>query len=193
MCNILHPLYLQNSFTALKSFVLHLFMSSLTTTLWQSRFFFLTISMCASMLICFSYVQYSVMLWTMACQAPLSMGFSRVRKILGGMQGNPLQYSCLENPVDREDLWVTVYGVAKSRTWLKQHYMHNIHRVDNRFIYTFTYWRHLYCFQVLSVMNNDIINIHVKGYCFGISFQLFWVKYEGAWLLFYLVREYLVF
>ena len=40
MCNILHPLYLQNSFTALKSFVLHLFISSLTTTLWQSRFFF---------------------------------------------------------------------------------------------------------------------------------------------------------
>ena len=78
MCNISHPLYQQNSFTALKTFVLQLFVSSLTTTLWQSRFFFfLTISMCASMLICFSYVQYSVMLWTMACQAPLSMGFSR--------------------------------------------------------------------------------------------------------------------
>ena len=27
--------------------------------------------------------------------------------------GNPLQYSCLENPVDRGAWWVTVHGVAK--------------------------------------------------------------------------------
>jgi len=30
--------------------------------------------------------------------------------------GNPLQYSCLENPMDRGAWWVTVHGVAKSRT-----------------------------------------------------------------------------
>ena len=30
--------------------------------------------------------------------------------------GNPLQYSYLENPVDREAWWVTVYRVAKSWT-----------------------------------------------------------------------------
>ena len=30
----------------------------------------------------------------------------------------PLQYSCLENPMDRGAWPVTVYGVAKSRTWL---------------------------------------------------------------------------
>ena len=29
--------------------------------------------------------------------------------------GNPLQYSCLENPMDREAWWVTVHGVAKSQ------------------------------------------------------------------------------
>ena len=33
--------------------------------------------------------------------------------------GNPLQYSCLENSMDREVWWATVYGVTKSRTWLK--------------------------------------------------------------------------
>ena len=33
----------------------------------------------------------------------------------GGGHGNPLQYSCLENPMDRR-LWATVHGVAKSRT-----------------------------------------------------------------------------
>ena len=30
--------------------------------------------------------------------------------------GNPLQYSCLENPVDGGAWWATVLGVAKSRT-----------------------------------------------------------------------------
>ena len=35
-------------------------------------------------------------------------------------EGNviPLQYSCLENPMDRGAWWATVYGVAKSQTWL---------------------------------------------------------------------------
>ena len=33
-----------------------------------------------------------------------------------GANGNPLQYSCLGNPVDREALWATVHGVAKSQT-----------------------------------------------------------------------------
>ena len=30
--------------------------------------------------------------------------------------GNPLQYSCLRNPMDREALWATVHRVAKSQT-----------------------------------------------------------------------------
>ena len=36
----------------------------------------------------------------------------------GGGNGNPLQYSCLENPVDRGVWRATVHGVAKSRTRL---------------------------------------------------------------------------
>ena len=40
--------------------------------------------------------------------------------ILGGSKGNgtPLQYSCLENPMDGGAWWATVHGVAKSRTRL---------------------------------------------------------------------------
>ena len=34
--------------------------------------------------------------------------------------GNPLQYSCLENPMDRGAWWARVHGVVKSRTRLKQ-------------------------------------------------------------------------
>ena len=31
----------------------------------------------------------------------------------GGGNGNPLQYSCLGNPMDRGALWATVHEVAK--------------------------------------------------------------------------------
>ena len=37
----------------------------------------------------------------------------------GGGHGNPLHYSCLENPMDRGAWRATVHGVTKSRTWLK--------------------------------------------------------------------------
>ena len=33
--------------------------------------------------------------------------------------GNPLQYSCLENPMDRGAWWATVHSVTKSQTQLK--------------------------------------------------------------------------
>ena len=36
----------------------------------------------------------------------------------GEGNGNPLQYSCLENPMDGGAWWATVHGVAKSRTQL---------------------------------------------------------------------------
>ena len=38
----------------------------------------------------------------------------------GGRHGNTLQYSCLENPMDRGIWWAIVYRVAKSQTCLKQ-------------------------------------------------------------------------
>ena len=37
----------------------------------------------------------------------------------GGEHGNPLQYSCLENPMDRGYWWAIVHGVAKSQIRLK--------------------------------------------------------------------------
>ena len=39
---------------------------------------------------------------------------------VGEGNGNPLQYSCLENPRDGGAWWAAVYGVTQSRTRLKQ-------------------------------------------------------------------------
>ena len=38
----------------------------------------------------------------------------------GGGNGNPVQYSFLENPKDRGAWWAIVHGVAKSQTRLKR-------------------------------------------------------------------------
>ena len=42
----------------------------------------------------------------------------------GEMHGNPLQYSCLENPTDRRAWWATVHGVRKSQTDMTQRLIH---------------------------------------------------------------------
>ena len=45
----------------------------------------------------------------------------------GGGHGNPLQYPCLENPIERTAWQATVHGVAKSQVLLKQLRMHTKH------------------------------------------------------------------
>ena len=42
-----------------------------------------------------------------------------VRKIRGGGHGNPFQYSCLENSMDKGAWWTLVRRVSKSPTCLK--------------------------------------------------------------------------
>ena len=87
-------------------------------------------------------VQLLVTPWTVAHQAPLSMEFSRQEHWSGlpfpspedlsdsgdrgsipgsgrspaGGNGNPLQYPCLENPMDRGAWWATVRNVPQSWT-----------------------------------------------------------------------------
>ena len=39
-----------------------------------------------------------------------------LERTLGGGHGNPLQYSCLENPMERGAWQTTVHGVTQSRT-----------------------------------------------------------------------------
>ena len=40
----------------------------------------------------------------------------RLGRATGGGHGNPLQYSCLENPMDGGAWWAIVHGVTKSQT-----------------------------------------------------------------------------
>ena len=58
----------------------------------------------------------------------------------GGGHSNPLQYSCLEIPMDRGTWWAIVHGVAKSRTRLKRHGMHTVEKSFSRELMQ-------YCFQ----------------------------------------------
>ena len=41
------------------------------------------------------------------------------RLVMGEGNGNPLQYSCLENPMDGGAWWAAVHGVARSQTRLR--------------------------------------------------------------------------
>ena len=54
-----------------------------------------------------------------------------VLETLGEGNGNPLQYSCLENSMDGGGWWAAVHGVAKSRTRLSNFTL----------LFTFTHWR----------------------------------------------------
>ena len=46
------------------------------------------------------------------------MSLTHQCSFIGEGNGNPLQYSCLENPMDRGAWWTAVHGVTKSQTRL---------------------------------------------------------------------------
>ena len=64
---------------------------------------------------------------------------SWVGKIPGGVRGDPLQYSCLDNPRDRGAWWAAVFGVAQSRTRLKQLSSSSKYLSVNDFVVSFHY------------------------------------------------------
>ena len=64
---------------------------------------------------------------------PANAGDARDRGSIPGLgrssgvgNGNPFQYSCLENSMDRETWWATVHGVAKSQTGLSNYHSHSL-------------------------------------------------------------------
>ena len=57
--------------------------------------------------------------------------FPRLGRSPGVGHGNPLQHSCLQNPMDSGAWWATVHRVAMSLTWPKRLSMHTHYWVDN--------------------------------------------------------------
>ena len=55
-----------------------------------------------------------------ACNAGDTGSIPGLGRFLQEGNGNPLQYSCLENPRNRGAWWAAVYGVAQSRTRLER-------------------------------------------------------------------------
>ena len=63
--------------------------------------------------------------FTCQCKRGKRHGFdSWVRKITGEGNGNLLQYTCLENPMNRGAWWAIVHGVTKSQRWLSTYVSH---------------------------------------------------------------------
>ena len=65
----------------------------------------------------------------------------------GEGNGTPLQYSCLENPMDRRAWWAAVHGVAKSRT-----------RLSN---FTFTF--HFHALEKEMATHSNILTWRIPG------------------------------
>src|SRR5574337_707822 len=66
--------------------------------------------------------------------------------IMGEGNGTPLQYSCLENPMDRGAWWAAVHGVAKSQTRLRA--------------FTFTF--HFYALKEMTT-HSSILALRIPG------------------------------
>ena len=56
------------------------------------------------------------MSWLDGITDSMHMSLGELRELVGEGNGTPLQYSCLENPMDVGDWWAAVHGIAKSQT-----------------------------------------------------------------------------
>ena len=54
-----------------------------------------------------------------ACNAADVGSIPGSERFPGEGNGNPFQYSCLENPMDRGAWWAVVHGATKSQKWLR--------------------------------------------------------------------------
>ena len=62
-----------------------------------------------------------------------------LRRIPGGQHDNPLQYSCLGNPMDRRTWQATVPGTAKNQAWLSNE-AHSTYSGPTYRIYKLLHW-----------------------------------------------------
>ena len=96
----------------------------------------------------------------------------------GGGHGNPLQYPCLENPMDRGAWWTTVHGVTKSWTRLKQLSVHT-HIHTHTHTHTHTHVSHIQRQRERSTKkerNRDIQNTSKENHSQNVNSYI-WIKW----------------
>ena len=71
----------------------------------------------------------------------------KVAFYIGEGNGNPLQYSCLKNPLDGGAWWAAVHGVAKSRTRLSD--------------FTFTF--HFHALEKAMATHSSVLALRIPG------------------------------
>ena len=93
----------------------------------------------------------------------------------GGRHGNPLQYSCLENPRDRGAWQATVYRVTKSWTGLKQLSMHT-HAITGILFFVFLLF--LQSFLLLSSLSFFLCGLMTLEVCLDSFLSLSYTYYR---------------
>ena len=94
------------------------------------------------------------------------------RRSPGGRHGNLLQYSCLENPMDRGGRQATVHRVTKSQTRVKQL---NTCTHTYMYIYTHTSYIYMYIFFIHSSVNGHLIflkYLYISLSCEGLGYGM---------------------
>ena len=82
------------------------------------------------------------------CRRHRKHGFNcLIRMIHGGRNGSPLQYSCLENSMDRGAWWAIVQRVTKSQTWLTKHPYMCVYIYTHTHTHAHTYIVYIYSFS----------------------------------------------
>ena len=136
----LRKFYMQNSCSLLYLLIFCSYSAPQQQSLSTSRFFFLYLLPCVRRnllslywFICYRYFPftYQYITWfkgfpgrsdgkESACNVGDLGLIPGLGRSPGGGHGNPVQYSCLENPMDRGAWWAAVHGVAESDTtaWL---------------------------------------------------------------------------
>ena len=77
---------------------------------------------------CLFQISFLILIITFLCEFILC---HHLNSKDGEGNGTPLQYSCLENPMDGGAWWAAVHGVAKSQT----------RQATSLSLFTFTHWR----------------------------------------------------
>ena len=97
-----------------------------------------------------------------ACNAGDSCSISELGRSPGEGNGNPFQYSYLENPRDRGAWWSTVHGIAKIWTQLSDHHFPPFSSLPNNVMhwtrFTKQYYMHYLPYSTTQISSNMKIN-----------------------------------